>query len=159
MARIAASCTLSGAGKSGWPMQKLMMSLPWRASALTSASTTKAFSVPRLLARRLISGIPIIMPSHADQLRRLPGRPKACGYRQAADQRLPEEAGLLRLGGAGRSDAGGAGRDAGGVRPARAGGGGRAPRPPAPEDRGIRRLAVRGAAYRRVHAHRRDQDR
>src|SRR5688572_15302822 len=54
MARIAASCTLSGAGKSGWPMQKLMMSLPWRASALTSASTTKAFSVPRDCARLLM---------------------------------------------------------------------------------------------------------
>src|SRR5207248_6250654 len=57
MARIAASCTLSGAGKSGWPMQKLMMSLPVRASAFTSASTTKAFSVPRAAARRLMSGI------------------------------------------------------------------------------------------------------
>src|SRR5919198_6457132 len=57
MARIAASCTLSGAGKSGWPMQKLMMSLPERASAFTSASTTKAFSVPRLEARRLMSGM------------------------------------------------------------------------------------------------------
>src|ERR1044071_9987774 len=57
MARIAASCTCSGAGKSGWPMQKLMMSLPWRARAFTSASTTKAFSVPRLFARWLISGI------------------------------------------------------------------------------------------------------
>src|SRR5262245_53952851 len=57
MARIAACCTLSGAGKSGWPMQKLMMSLPWRARAFTSASTTKAFSLPRLEARRLISGI------------------------------------------------------------------------------------------------------
>src|SRR3954470_5964425 len=57
MARIAASCTCSGAGKSGWPMQKLMMSLPWRARALTSASTTKAFSVPRAPERRLIWGI------------------------------------------------------------------------------------------------------
>src|SRR6185295_12972935 len=54
MARMLASCTCSGAGKSGWPMQKLMMSLPWRASALTSASTTKAFSVPRDSARLLI---------------------------------------------------------------------------------------------------------
>src|SRR6185295_11372396 len=59
MARIAASCTCSGAGKSGWPMQKLMMSLPARASALTSARTTKAFSVPRLEARRLICGMRI----------------------------------------------------------------------------------------------------
>src|SRR5258706_9318105 len=49
-----ASCTCRGAGKSGWPMQKLMMSLPWRASALTSASTTKAFSVPSDCARLLI---------------------------------------------------------------------------------------------------------
>src|ERR1700682_2283026 len=57
MARIAASWTLSGAGKSGCPMQKLMMSLPWRASAFTSASTTKAFSVPRLAALRLICGM------------------------------------------------------------------------------------------------------
>src|SRR5215213_1233900 len=54
---MAASCTFSGAGKSGWPMQKLMMSFPWRARAFTSASTTKAFSVPRLAARRLICGI------------------------------------------------------------------------------------------------------
>src|ERR671919_1870546 len=61
MARMAASCTLSGAGKSGWPMQKLMMSLPWRASAFTSASTTKAFSVPRLEARPLISGIGAVL--------------------------------------------------------------------------------------------------
>src|SRR5438132_593193 len=57
MARIAASCTFSGAGKSGCPMQKLMMSLPERASAFTSASTTKAFSVPRLAALRLIPGM------------------------------------------------------------------------------------------------------
>src|SRR3990172_11647213 len=34
-----------------------MMSLPARASAFTSASTTKAFSVPSAPARRLISGI------------------------------------------------------------------------------------------------------
>src|SRR5258706_14874394 len=54
MARIPASCTCSGAGKSGWPMQKLTMSLPCAASALTSASTTKAFSVPRDAARLLI---------------------------------------------------------------------------------------------------------
>src|SRR3981189_503368 len=59
MARIAASCTCSGAGKSGCPMQKLMMSLPWRARAFTSASTTKAFSVPRAPARRLIWGMRI----------------------------------------------------------------------------------------------------
>src|SRR3954452_8021664 len=59
MARMAASCTFSGAGKAGWPMQKLMMALPVRASALTSASTTKAFSVPRAAARRLISGMGI----------------------------------------------------------------------------------------------------
>src|SRR6185503_19513886 len=52
-----ASWTCSGAGKSGWPMQKLMMSLPWRASALTSARTTKAFSVPRACARLLMSGM------------------------------------------------------------------------------------------------------
>src|SRR5919108_5687999 len=38
-------------------MQKLTMSLPWRASAFTSASTTKAFSVPRLAARLLMAGI------------------------------------------------------------------------------------------------------
>src|SRR6185295_16732629 len=60
MARIAASCTLSGAGKSGWPMQKLTMSLPERASAFTSARTTKAFSVPRLWARRLIAGMAVL---------------------------------------------------------------------------------------------------
>ena len=46
----------TGVGKSGWPMQKEMMSRPWRTSALTSASTTKAFSVPRLSPRRLIGG-------------------------------------------------------------------------------------------------------
>src|SRR3954469_25333264 len=57
MARIAPCWTFSGAGKSGWPMQKLMMSFPWRASAFTSASTTNAFSVPRLSARLLISGM------------------------------------------------------------------------------------------------------
>src|SRR6185503_19431649 len=57
IARIAASCTFSAAGKSGWPMQKLTMSLPSRASAFTSASTTNAFSVPRDSALRLISGI------------------------------------------------------------------------------------------------------
>src|SRR6185369_13380761 len=57
MARIAACCTFSGAGKSGWPMQKLMRSRPWRASAFTSARTTKAFSVPRLAARLLMSGM------------------------------------------------------------------------------------------------------
>src|SRR6186997_1114533 len=62
MARMAASCTLSGAGKSGWPMQKLMMSLPWRASAFTSARTTKAFSVPSDFARRLISGMGRLLP-------------------------------------------------------------------------------------------------
>jgi hypothetical protein len=42
----------SGVGKSGWPMQKETISLPWRTSALTSASTTKAFSVPSDSARR-----------------------------------------------------------------------------------------------------------
>src|SRR3954471_10447020 len=59
MARMAASWTCSGAGKSGWPMQKLMMSFPCRARAFTSARTTKAFSVPRLSARRLIFSIGI----------------------------------------------------------------------------------------------------
>src|SRR6266581_9340223 len=120
MARIAASCTLSGAGKSGWPMQKLMMSLPWRARAFTSASTTKAFSVPRAAARRLISGMGAlekvpIMPSYADQLCGLPGRAQARGNRQARDQRLRRAAGLLRLGRAEGSDRGGARGDAGGV--------------------------------------------
>src|SRR5512147_1995844 len=71
MARIAACWTCSGAGKSGWPMQKLMMSFPWRARAVTSASTTKAFSVPREAARRLISAMGgcekvLIMPPHAE---------------------------------------------------------------------------------------------
>jgi hypothetical protein len=46
-----------GCRKVGLAMQKLMMSFPWRARALTSASTTKAFSVPRAEARRLISGM------------------------------------------------------------------------------------------------------
>src|SRR5258706_6907166 len=54
IARMPASCTCSGAGKSGWPMQKLTMSLPCAASAVTSASTTKAFSVPSDWARLLI---------------------------------------------------------------------------------------------------------
>src|SRR4051812_32660677 len=38
-------------------MQKLTISLPARASAFTSARTTKAFSVPRLFALLLISGM------------------------------------------------------------------------------------------------------
>src|SRR5581483_7899379 len=148
MARIAASCTCSGAGKSGWPMQKLMMSLPWRASAFTSASTTKAFSVPRLEARRLVWGIGIgekvlIMPSHARQLRGVPGGTQARGHPEAADQRVRLAPGLLRLGGPEGPDRGRARGDAGGVRPARARRRGRAPRPPAAEDRGVRRLALR----------------
>src|SRR5687768_15449471 len=117
MARIAASCTLSGAGKSGWPMQKLTMSFPWRASEFTSASTTKAFSVPRLPARRLISGIrTLIMPSHARQLRRLSGRAQARRYREARDLELSRASRLLRVGGDARSDRGRDDRDAGGVR-------------------------------------------
>src|SRR6478609_324067 len=51
MARMPASWTCNGAGKSGCPMQNEMMSLPVRARLLTSASTTKAFSVPRSWAR------------------------------------------------------------------------------------------------------------
>src|SRR5258706_6286842 len=38
-------------------MQNEMMSLPWRTSSFTSASTTKAFSVPRFSVRRLMRGI------------------------------------------------------------------------------------------------------
>src|SRR5688572_8887679 len=68
MARMAASCTFTGAGKSGWPMQKLMMSLPVRASAFTSASTTKAFSVPSPWALRLISGIGGSLPEVQDRV-------------------------------------------------------------------------------------------
>src|SRR5450755_63966 len=45
---------LEGVGKSGCPMQNETMSLPWRTRPLTSARTTKAFSVPRLSPRRLI---------------------------------------------------------------------------------------------------------
>src|SRR5947209_3955986 len=56
----------SGAGKSGWPIQKLMMSRPWRASAFTSASTTKAFSVPRLAARLLMSGMRRLYPHYPE---------------------------------------------------------------------------------------------
>src|SRR5689334_618481 len=111
-------------------MQKLMMSLPWRARAFTSASTTKAFSVPREAARRLISAMglsgdnflrtkdfigvrsprksPGPLSSHADQLRRLPGRPQARRHRARADQRLPRPVEHLRLGGDEGSDAGGA---------------------------------------------------
>ena len=88
------------------------MSLPWRASAFTSASTTKAFSVPRLAARaadlwhgRSAFGLDVTSTCvscrpHADQLRRLPGRPQARRHRQARDPQLPRAAGLLRLGGA-----------------------------------------------------------
>src|ERR1700741_4518269 len=36
----------SGGRKSGWPMPRLMMSLPCAASALARASTAKAFSSP-----------------------------------------------------------------------------------------------------------------
>src|SRR5688572_13453349 len=57
MARMPASWTCAGAGKSGWPMQKLTMSLPCAARAFTSASTTKAFSVPSDWARLLIWGM------------------------------------------------------------------------------------------------------
>src|SRR5437879_9626862 len=86
-------------------MQKLMMSLPWRAAAFTSASTTKAFSVPRLEARRLISGMRgpekvLIMPPHARQLRGVRGRPQARGHREEPDPRLPRAPGVLRVGGA-----------------------------------------------------------
>src|SRR5216683_6453482 len=124
-------------------MQKLMMSLPWRASAFTSASTTKAFSVPNVEARRLISGMRgpekvLIMPPHAGQLRGVPGGPQARRNRQARDPQLSHAPRLLRLGGAEGSNRGGARGDAGGVRPARAGGRGRAPRPPAAQDRGVR---------------------
>src|SRR5215213_440245 len=35
-----------GVGKSGWPMPRLMMSRPWRASSVARASTAKAFSSP-----------------------------------------------------------------------------------------------------------------
>ena len=52
IAAIAATCTFAGVGKSGWPMQNDTMSLPSRSSALTSARTTKAFSVPSDSARR-----------------------------------------------------------------------------------------------------------
>src|SRR5688572_27035684 len=136
MARMAASWTCSGAGKSGWPMQKLMMSRPWRASAFTSASTTKAFSVPRLEARRLMSGIKgvraifglrlyrsnIRFPKialtpfpHAGELRRVPGGPQARRHRPGGDQRLPVAARLLRLGGPQGPDPGGARAHAGRV--------------------------------------------
>src|SRR5712691_3529983 len=108
-------------------MQKLTISLPWRASAFAPASTTKAFSVPRLAALWLICGMRLpekvlIMPSHADQLRRLPSGSQAHRHRQAPDQRLRRAAGLLRLGCAEGPDRGGARGDAGGIRPARAGG-------------------------------------
>src|SRR5574340_1818066 len=43
---------LPGVGKSGCPMQNGTMSRPERASALTSASTTNAFSVPSASPRR-----------------------------------------------------------------------------------------------------------
>src|SRR6478672_7220223 len=52
MAAMAAFWMLRGVGKSGCPMQNETMSLPDRASALTSASTTNAFSVPSDSARR-----------------------------------------------------------------------------------------------------------
>ncbi len=57
IAATAASWMCAGVAKSGCPMQKEMMSRPWRISAVTSASTTKAFSVPRSAVRRLIAGM------------------------------------------------------------------------------------------------------
>ena len=98
------------------------------------------------------------MPSHARQLRRVRGGPQARRHRQARDQQLSRAAGRLRLGGAARRDRGRARRDAGGVRPPSARGRGRPRRPPAAEDRGVRRFAVRRAAYHRGRG-RRAEDR
>src|SRR5258706_211056 len=53
-AKSRSSFRCTGTGNSGCPMQKLTMSLPCAASAVTSASTTKAFSVPSDWARLLI---------------------------------------------------------------------------------------------------------
>ena len=47
----------TGVWKSGCPMQKEMMFFPWRTSSFTSASTTKAFSVPSSAVRRLVLGM------------------------------------------------------------------------------------------------------
>ncbi len=44
-------------GKSGWPIQNDIMSLPCLSSWFTSAKTTKAFSVPSWSARRLMEGM------------------------------------------------------------------------------------------------------
>src|SRR5690242_20185181 len=78
-------------------MQKLMMSLPWAASAVTSASTTKAFSVPRDCARLLISGMAFSTLenayfSRAQSASRLvgPHRPVAAGLQLQAQDRAPE---------------------------------------------------------------------
>src|SRR5471032_3081229 len=43
---MAASTIWSGVRKSGWPMPRLIMSLPWAARAVARASTAKAFSSP-----------------------------------------------------------------------------------------------------------------
>src|SRR5258706_11775107 len=88
---MAACWTFSGAGKSGWPMQKLMMSRPWRMRSFTSASTTKAFSVPSDWARWLISGIGAASPEKAILGRR--DRPVPAGLQLDAPDRAAEHVG------------------------------------------------------------------
>src|SRR5688500_539241 len=97
MARMAASCTFTGAGKSGCPMQKLMMSLPVRARAFTSASTTNAFSVPRPCALRLISDMSALAHEHhgidldlraAGKRRDTHGHPRRVGFAEVGGHDL-----------------------------------------------------------------------
>ena len=96
-------------------------------------------------AHRYDGGRPPPCP-HAGQLRRLRGRSQARRHPGRGHQRIREPPGLLRLGRAVRAHAEAELDEmARGVRPARARGRGRAQGPPAPEDRGVRRLAVRRA--------------
>src|SRR5258706_7867737 len=88
---MAACWTFSGAGRAGWRMQKLMMSRPWRMRSFTSASTTKAFSVPSDWARWLISGIGAASPEKAILGRR--DRPVPAGLQLDAPDRAAEHVG------------------------------------------------------------------
>jgi len=85
-------------------------------------------------------------PHLAHQLRGLRRRHQAGRLPDRRHQRVPQAPRLFRLGGAEGRDARRADQDAAGVRPARPGGRGRAPRPPAAEDRGVRRHGLRRAA-------------
>ena len=111
----------------------------------TNAGGIAPASAPAMMRRHIARA-----PRHAHQLCRLPERPQARRYPDRGHQRVREPARLLRLGRDVRAHAGRTRRNGRGVRPARAGRRRCATRPPAAEDRGIRRFAVRGAAYRRA---------